>query len=127
MNYEIRRFAGGSYTLLHDRVQEREECALDLVFYFLSSSEERESEDGGYTCYTDGEEELLTVEPIPNTLGLVYRNKGAMRFVKYLRLNSPPIFDIAISMWEEEKKDGDEEETKEEKGSPVEKSNEEKQ
>ncbi|KAK5873922.1 hypothetical protein PBY51_018920 [Eleginops maclovinus] len=85
---EVRRWAHGGYTLLHDAEAVRAEYALDLVLPFCGA--DWESEFGGFTCYVANEEdeELLTVYPEDNSLALVYRDKETLKFVKHVNHKS---------------------------------------
>ena len=49
---------------------------------------------GGYTAYLTESEEILQLSPSPNTLSFVERNKGVMRYVKYVqhKQKSPLVF-----------------------------------
>ena len=47
--------------------------------------------------YTSEEEHLLTVLPQPNTLSVVFRDEGCMRFVKFLNCTAPgPRLDFSL-------------------------------
>ncbi|CAG8446855.1 11180_t:CDS:2 [Acaulospora colombiana] len=88
LSSEIRQFLPGDYTVLHDQALDRE--GLDIVLYCI---EEKNKETGeaeewnvgwqGGTHYVTREEELLTLWPKRNTLSIVVRDEGTMRFVKY--------------------------------------------
>lgn len=82
---------------------------------------------GGFECYIaaddetgldeaadeynqDDDTELLSVSPSNNTLSLVYRDPGTMRFVKYVGAGAPSArWDIAME-YEVEEQDEEEEE-----------------
>ncbi|XP_051485202.1 prolyl 3-hydroxylase OGFOD1 isoform X2 [Apus apus] len=83
---ELRRWAHGHYTLVHDT--QATEFALDLLFF--CGCEDWDPEYGGFTSYiAKGEdEELLTVNPEDNCLALVYRDKETLKFVKYINHRS---------------------------------------
>ncbi|NWR56668.1 OGFD1 hydroxylase, partial [Bucorvus abyssinicus] len=83
---ELRRWAHGHYTLVHDT--QATEFALDLLFF--CGCEGWDPDYGGFTSYiARGEdEELLTVNPEDNCLALVYRDKETMKFVKYINHRS---------------------------------------
>ena len=78
IKYEIRKFEPGNYTLLHDA--EKEKPGIDFVIDFSKSSEKF----GGYTIYLTETEELLILKPSPNTISFVQREKGVMKYVKYI-------------------------------------------
>jgi len=82
---EVRRWEHGCYTLAHDTDTEMFEFALDTMLY-VDCSKDWTFDTGGYTSYiVKGEDEqLLSVEPVGNSLALVYRDKSTMRFVKHL-------------------------------------------
>ncbi|XP_010793145.1 prolyl 3-hydroxylase OGFOD1 [Notothenia coriiceps] len=85
---EVRRWAPGGYTMLHDAEAAQAEYALDLVLPFCGA--DWQSEFGGFTCYVANEEdeELLTVYPEDNSLALVYRDKETLKFVKHVNHKS---------------------------------------
>ena len=86
-------------------------------------------ECGGFECYIaadddeeaadeynqDDDTELLSVSASNNTLSLVYRDPGTMRFVKYLSCKAPSSrFDISMEYQVEQDEEDDEENGKEE-------------
>ncbi|KAF9174705.1 Prolyl 3-hydroxylase ogfod1 [Mortierella sp. AD011] len=90
VNTELRMFKKGDYTLLHDHALERN--GLDVVFSFpamLNSqgskpAEWDESWGAGATHYVADKANLLTLYPKHNTLTMVLRDEGTLRFVRYL-------------------------------------------
>lgn len=80
----IRKWSHGTYTLAHDHDQNSDESALDVVLYLNCG--EWKPEYGGFTTYIEkGEEDdVLTLHPCPNSLALVYRDKGLLQFVKHV-------------------------------------------
>ena len=44
---------------------------------------------GGYVCYMADDEELLTIPLLANSLSMVMRDAGSMRFVKYVNHTAP--------------------------------------
>ena len=78
IKYEIRRFEPGNYTLLHDA--EKEKPGVD---FFIDFSKD-ENNFGGYSVYLNKKKELLTLNSEPNSLSLVERKKGVMKFTKYV-------------------------------------------
>uniref|UniRef100_A0A8C7MDV9 2-oxoglutarate and iron-dependent oxygenase domain containing 1 n=1 Tax=Oncorhynchus kisutch TaxID=8019 RepID=A0A8C7MDV9_ONCKI len=92
---ELRRWAHGDYTLLHDGDASRAEYALDLLLPL--SCPGWQTEFGGFTSYIANEEdeELLMVYPEVNSLALVYRDKETLKFVKHIihRSSTLPIGD----------------------------------
>uniref|UniRef100_A0A4W5M764 Prolyl 3-hydroxylase OGFOD1 n=1 Tax=Hucho hucho TaxID=62062 RepID=A0A4W5M764_9TELE len=85
---ELRRWAHGGYTLLHDGDASRAEYALDLLLPL--SCPDWQTEFGGFTSYVANEEdeELLMVYPEENSLALVYRDKETLKFVKHINHRS---------------------------------------
>ncbi|KAI1317495.1 Prolyl 3-hydroxylase ogfod1 [Mortierella claussenii] len=98
---ELRMFKKGDYTLLHDHALEKN--GLDVVFSFpalfsgnsqgpaassgLGSAAFAEWEEewrAGATHYVADKTNLLTLYPKHNTLTLVLRDEGTLRFVRYL-------------------------------------------
>ncbi|KAJ2354503.1 putative component of NuA3 histone acetyltransferase complex [Coemansia sp. RSA 2618] len=77
---QVRRFAHGHYTLVHDHV--REPAGLDAVLS-LGAGEWQDAW-GGAMHYVADTDELLRVNPMPNSLSLVMRDEGTLRFVKYV-------------------------------------------
>src|SRR3989344_3772226 len=76
--HEVRKFEPGSYTLLHDT--EKEKNRIDFVIDFSKTAENF----GGYTVYLTESEELLSLNPSPNTLAFVERSKCVMKYTKYV-------------------------------------------
>lgn len=109
----IRRFRKGrDYTVAHYGILTKEPV-LDATLCFVKDDEAWESgESGGFECYIaaddddgapadeydqDDDTELLSVSPSMNTLSLVYRDPGTMRFVKYISAGAPSSrLDIAM-------------------------------
>ncbi|KAG0301089.1 Prolyl 3-hydroxylase ogfod1 [Dissophora globulifera] len=91
-NTELRMFKRGDYTLLHDHALEKN--GLDVVFSFPylpsspqtpSKSVEWDEKSGdGATHYVADKANLLTLYPKHNTLTMVLRDEGTLRFVRYL-------------------------------------------
>ncbi|RIB10229.1 Oxoglutarate and iron-dependent oxygenase degradation C-term-domain-containing protein [Gigaspora rosea] len=77
---EIRQFQSGDYTLIHDQALDKE--GLDITFCCIEEDWNHEWQGG--THYVAREEELLTIWPKKNTLSIVVRDAGTMRFVKYV-------------------------------------------
>lgn len=78
LDYEIRKFEPGCYTLLHDAGKEKP--GVDFVIDFSKSN----NYIGGYTSYLTESEELLTLNPKPNTLSFIERGRGVMKYTKYV-------------------------------------------
>ncbi|KAJ3271348.1 Prolyl 3-hydroxylase ogfod1 [Terramyces sp. JEL0728] len=81
----IRQFKVGDYTLMNDNYME--ESGLDVIFSIAvgqSIGEEWEDSWGGGMHYVADKDTLLSIYPIHNTLQLVYRDEGTLRFVKLL-------------------------------------------
>lgn len=76
--FELRRFQPGQYTLLHDA--EKEPLGIDFVLDFS----EHPRNTSGCIHYLTNEEELLQLDPQPNTLSFVERKLGVMKYVKYV-------------------------------------------
>ncbi|KAL4426531.1 hypothetical protein ABPG77_008389 [Micractinium sp. CCAP 211/92] len=117
---EVRRFRPGlDYTVAHYGVLTKDP-QLDAVLCFVSEGEagDRElwesGEVGGFEAYLladddneaaevykaaqDDESGVLNVSPAANTLNLVLRDEGLMRFVKYLSVAAPSSrLDIAMT------------------------------
>lgn len=85
-NTELRMFKKGDYTLLHDHALERN--GLDVMFSFPHLGEGKdeweESWNAGSTHYVAEKANLLTLYPRHNTLTMVLRDEGTLRFVRYL-------------------------------------------
>ncbi|KAG9325009.1 hypothetical protein KVV02_000518 [Mortierella alpina] len=90
-NTELRMFKKGDYTLLHDHALERN--GLDVVFSFpyfagqdgkQAPQEWDEAWGAGATHYVADKANLLTLYPRANTLTVVLRDEGTLRFVRYL-------------------------------------------
>ncbi|KAJ2315876.1 putative component of NuA3 histone acetyltransferase complex [Coemansia sp. RSA 2704] len=77
---QVRRFDRGHYTLVHDQAQEP--TGLDVT---LSLSPKQWIDAwGGATHYIADKDELLRISPQANSLSMVMRDDGTLRFVKYL-------------------------------------------
>ncbi|VDI51714.1 Hypothetical predicted protein [Mytilus galloprovincialis] len=81
---EVRKWNHGNYTLIRDTDCTTADFELDSLLHICC--EGWSEEYGGFTSYiAKGEdEELLSVYPTENSLSLVYRDKGTLKFVKYL-------------------------------------------
>ena len=140
---EIRRFRPGlDYTVAHhgiltvDPRLDATMCVVDDEGHFKSSSWDF-GEVGGFECYIaadeegeaggaatdevynaaaeEDEDELLSVSATFNTLSLVHRDEGLMRFVKYVSHLAPSSrWDIAMQFTVEDVEDSDDEEDEEE-------------
>ncbi|ORY05862.1 hypothetical protein K493DRAFT_344792 [Basidiobolus meristosporus CBS 931.73] len=77
---ETRAFGKSEYTMCNDQALERE--GLDVVLSLIDN--EWNEEWGGATHYVAEDENLLTLWPTKNTLSLVLRDEGTMRFVRYI-------------------------------------------
>ncbi|KAJ2784545.1 putative component of NuA3 histone acetyltransferase complex [Coemansia interrupta] len=92
---QIRKFKHGHYTLIHD--QAIEPAGLDAVLSIQNedpeggdaSSSEWDETWGGAIHYIADKDELLRVSPEKNSLSLVLRDEGTLRFVKYLNHMAP--------------------------------------
>ncbi|KAJ2016247.1 putative component of NuA3 histone acetyltransferase complex [Coemansia sp. S85] len=99
---QLRRFEHGHYTLIHDEVQEP--FGLDVTLSLQPTKTEWEDSWGGATHYIADKDELLRITPEANSLSLVLRDEGTLRFVKFLNHMAPVsrqevamVFDIAPS------------------------------
>lgn len=79
IRYGIRKFESGNYTLLHDAGNEKP--GVDFTVDFSKPMENF----GGNTVYLTQKEELLILNPSPNTLSFVDRRKGMMSYTKYVQ------------------------------------------
>ncbi|TRY89508.1 hypothetical protein DNTS_016075 [Danionella cerebrum] len=90
---ELRRWAHGDYTLLHDSV--KREYALDLQLHMGCS---------GTSLFTDPHS-LLTVYPEDNSLALVYRDKDTLKFIKHINNSSSShtaaFYDFSFTYYEQ--------------------------
>ncbi|KAJ2384275.1 putative component of NuA3 histone acetyltransferase complex, partial [Coemansia sp. RSA 2559] len=80
---EVRRFKHGDYTLVHDQVVEPSgvDVALSLVPKPDAASDVQWEESwGGATHYIADKDELLRISPESNSLSLVLRDEGTLRF-----------------------------------------------
>ena len=94
INYEIRKFEPGCYTLLHDAEKEKE--GVDFVIDFSKGN----GYSGGYTTYLTESEELLTLSPKTNTLSFIERKNGIMKYTKYLtHINKWPVVQVAGAIY----------------------------
>mmetsp|Transcript_19168 Transcript_19168/g.37614 ORF Transcript_19168/g.37614 Transcript_19168/m.37614 type:complete len:537 (+) Transcript_19168:111-1721(+) len=103
----VRRFARGCYTLMHDRSAQDKDAhkgELDVFWTAVDDNdlwEDEESTTGGQVVYAlDGEEEpLVTIIPRGNMLSMVYRgDPDTQAFVKYVNKRAPsPRFDAWLT------------------------------
>jgi len=94
INYEIRKFEPGCYTLLHDAEKEKE--GVDFIIDFSKL----DTYFGGYTTYLTETEELLTLSPKTNTLSFVERKNKVMKYTKYLtHRNKAPILQVVGTIY----------------------------
>ncbi|KAJ1902819.1 putative component of NuA3 histone acetyltransferase complex [Coemansia sp. IMI 209127] len=87
VSQEVRRFKHGDYTLVHDQVVEPfgVDVTLSLVPKPDAASDVQWEESwGGATHYIADKDELLRISPESNSLSLVLRDEGTLRFVKYV-------------------------------------------
>ena len=139
---ELRRFRPGlDYTVAHHGVLTTDP-RLDATMCFVDDEGEEKSaawdfgEVGGFECYIaadeDGgaatdevyaaageedEDELLSVQATFNTLSLVHRDEGLMRFVKYVSHLAPSSrWDVAAQYTVEAVEDSDDESLDEDEG-----------
>ena len=140
---EVRRFRPGlDYTVAHHGILTTDP-RLDATLCFVDDEGEEASsawdfgEVGGFECYIaadeegvaagaataevykataeEDEDELLSVSATFNTLSLVHRDEGLMRFVKYVGHLAPSSrWDVAMQYTVEAVEDSDEEEDDEE-------------
>ena len=99
---ELRNFKHTNYTLCHDKEHQIQDFALD-TYFFVCPRDEWDSDVGGFICYVveDEEEELFSIQPQRNQLVMVCRDKGCMRFVKYVNWEAPgQRQDFANVYWE---------------------------
>ncbi|OQR67131.1 2-oxoglutarate and iron-dependent oxygenase domain-containing protein 1-like [Tropilaelaps mercedesae] len=80
--FKIRDWRHGAYTLVHDDMQDISRCVLDLSLFF--NADQWRADCGGFTSYIADDEELLTVVPKSNSLSMVYREDGVLKFVKHV-------------------------------------------
>ena len=85
LSFEVRKFSPGSYTLLHDA--EKEQAGIDVII----DCSLLPRNNSGCVKYLTIKEELLQLDPSPNTLSFVERKKGVMRYVKYVNHQQSPI------------------------------------
>lgn len=76
---EWRVYAHRDYSLLHDK--NKEPCGYDVI---LDLSQKWNVRACGHHSYVRNGEELVRVVPSPNTLAIVFRPAGVLRFVKYV-------------------------------------------
>jgi len=86
---EVAKFTSGNYTLLSDQNESKSRSALELFLNFGLDDDYDLEIHGGQTTYLveNEDEELLTVAHQNNTLNLVFRDEGCLRFKKYLNSN----------------------------------------
>ena len=80
--YKIRDWRHGAYTLVHDDMQDLSRCVLDVNLFF--NCDQWRTEYGGFTTYIADDEEIITVIPKSNSLCMMYREDGVLKFVKHV-------------------------------------------
>ncbi|KAJ2521359.1 putative component of NuA3 histone acetyltransferase complex [Coemansia sp. RSA 2049] len=115
MSQEVRQFKHGHYTLVHDQVVEP--FGVDVTLSLMPRPEEKapdvqwDESWGGSTHYIADKDELLRISPESNSLSLVLRDEGTLRFVKYVNHMAKAVRqDIAmvfVESPEEQCEDGD--------------------
>lgn len=131
---QIRRFRPGlDYTVAHYGLL-MDQSVLDATMCFVYDDNEEKDvwecgDSGGFECYIEADDdeddtggaadeynedddtELLSVSASNNTLSLVYRDPGTMRFVKYVGSSAPSSrYDICMEYEVPEGEDEDNEE-----------------
>src|SRR5690606_2170254 len=85
---EIRLFKKGDYTMLHDHALERDGLDVTFSIPFVDGDDPKADWDpsmkAGGTHYVNDKTNLLTLYPKHNTLTVVLRDEGTLRFVRYL-------------------------------------------
>ncbi|KAJ2777226.1 putative component of NuA3 histone acetyltransferase complex [Coemansia javaensis] len=79
---QVRRFERGHYTLVNDQALDPD--GLDAVLCMAAPGAQWGESWGGATHYIADQDELLRISPEPNSLSLVLRDEGTLRFVKYV-------------------------------------------
>ncbi|KAJ1662305.1 putative component of NuA3 histone acetyltransferase complex [Coemansia sp. RSA 1813] len=116
VSQEVRRFKHGDYTLIHDQIVEP--FGVDVTLSLVPRPEagldgQWEELWGGATHYIADRDELLRISPETNSLSLVLRDEGTLRFVKYVNYMAKAVRqDISMVFVEppheeEEEEDGD--------------------
>lgn len=86
VDVEFRNFKSSCYTLLNDKhINYSKKSSLELCFNLTSPvCREWKEHYGGDLVYLDEEDSLLNAYPNPNSMLLVLRDEGVLRFVRYL-------------------------------------------
>ncbi|GJJ73684.1 prolyl 3-hydroxylase /prolyl 3,4-dihydroxylase [Entomortierella parvispora] len=86
VNTELRMFKKGDYTLLHDHALEKDGLDVTFSFPYLGAGQTEWSEEwgAGATHYVAEKSNLLTLYPRANTLTIVLRDEGTLRFIRFL-------------------------------------------
>ncbi|KAJ2831062.1 putative component of NuA3 histone acetyltransferase complex [Coemansia furcata] len=109
---QLRRFEKGHYTLIHDEAPEPP--GLDVTLSLQPAEREWDDTWGGATHYIADKDELLRIAPDANSLSLVLRDEGTLRFVKYLNHMAPESRQEVAMVFAIAPDDSDEEEEEEE-------------
>lgn len=75
----LRRYSHRDFILLNDKKD-----TSDSLDVFFDLSEELDEGSGGILTYTTREEEVFYLEPLSNTLTIIYKPEGIMKYLKYL-------------------------------------------
>ncbi|KAJ2770807.1 putative component of NuA3 histone acetyltransferase complex [Coemansia nantahalensis] len=79
---QLRRFERGHYTLINDQALEPD--GLDATLSLVAPNVDWDDAWGGATHYIADKDELLRIHPTANSLSLVLRDEGTLRFVKHV-------------------------------------------
>jgi hypothetical protein len=94
--FEIRKFCCSNYTLLNDSYNERP--GIDFVIDFSKKWDGF----GGHTTYLTKTKEILHLNPVPNSLSFVERNKKSMRYIKYVQhMQKEPLYFVVGTLFKQ--------------------------
>jgi len=78
-NLKIKKFEQSNFTLLHDDLEKE-----DIIEVIFDLSDDWQEEFGGTLTYTTKEEEVFYLNPIFNSLTILYKSDSIMKYTKYI-------------------------------------------
>lgn len=84
-NISIVKYEHKDYIIINDKQKNDNTDYLDVIFDITNEWNE---EYGGVLTYTDGEEELLYLNPDFNAVNIIYKDRTIVKYLKYINNKS---------------------------------------
>lgn len=84
-NISIVKYEHKDYIIINDKQKNDNTDYLDVIFDITNEWNE---EYGGVLTYTDGEEELLYLNPDFNAVNIIYKDRTILKYLKYINNKS---------------------------------------